>query len=92
MTSFDARSTTASELQGLLRSSKLTSVDLIERYLSEIESCNKYLRAVICTAPKASLFQQAKKLDEERRAGKCGPLHGIPILLKVSAFRIYGHH
>ncbi|KAH8688628.1 amidase signature domain-containing protein [Phaeosphaeriaceae sp. PMI808] len=82
MTSFDARTTTVSELQELLRTFKLTSVQLVERYLLEIEHCNKYLRAVISTAPKASLVQRAEKLDEERRAGKCGPLHGIPILVK----------
>lgn len=38
---------------------------------------------MIQTAPEALLRERAKTLDEERAAGKpCGPLHGIPILLK----------
>ncbi|KAF2756644.1 amidase signature enzyme [Pseudovirgaria hyperparasitica] len=61
----------------------ITSVDLVNIYLDEIERHNGYLKAVICTAPRKGLEQQASQLDEARRAGRLrSRLHGIPILIK----------
>lgn len=51
---FDVLTTTASELQILLASGKVTSAQLIEVYLAEIEKNNGYLKAVIFTAPKTA--------------------------------------
>lgn len=62
----------------------MTSLQLVEVYLEQIEAYNPYLHAVICTAPKPSLLEAAKKLDAERSDGKVHlSLHGIPILVKV---------
>ncbi|KAL8657006.1 MAG: hypothetical protein Q9226_002348 [Calogaya cf. arnoldii] len=62
---FDVPTTTASDLARLLLAGKVTSAQLIEIYLAEIEKNNGYLKAVISTAPKDSLIEKAKALDEE---------------------------
>lgn len=81
---FDVLTATASELEPLLASGKVTSVQLIEIYLAEIEKNNGYLKAVISTAPKNSLIEKANALDGERSSGTTrSHLHGLPILVKV---------
>lgn len=81
---FDVLTTTAAELQMSLTSGLLTSVQLVQVYLDEIEKHNGYLKAVIAAAPRASLMQKAKALDEERSSGTIrSQLHGLPILVKV---------
>ncbi len=68
----------------LLQASKVTSVQLIEIYLKQIELYNGYLKAVISTAPKSALLEKAKNLDVERSQGKMrSRLHGIPVLVKA---------
>ncbi|KAK8043737.1 amidase [Apiospora phragmitis] len=77
---FDTLTTTATSLQRLLQEGALTSVQIIERYLLQIEQHNHALNAFISLAPREKLLKQAAALDEERRANRCrGPLHGIPI-------------
>ena len=81
---FDVLTTTAAELQRSLNSGLLTSVQLVEVYLDQIEKHNGYLKAVIATAPRASLMEKAKSLDKERFSGTIrSQLHGLPILVKV---------
>lgn len=81
---FDVLTTTASELQILLASGKVTSAQLIDVYLAEIERNNGYLKAVICTAPRNSLVEKANALDRERSSGTTrSHLHGLPMLVKV---------
>ncbi|CAL8579858.1 hypothetical protein XPA_005588 [Xanthoria parietina] len=80
---FDVLTTTASELQILLASGKVTSAQLIDVYLAEIERNNGYLKAVICTAPRNSLVEKANALDRERSGGRTrSHLHGLPMLAK----------
>lgn len=75
---------TAADLQRGLRSKDFTSVDLIDACLDQIKRHDEYLHAMISVAPRASLLDQAQKLDDERRNNKVrGKLHGIPILVKV---------
>jgi amidase len=72
---------TIPELQALMNSGALTSVQLTTNYLNQIATFNNLLHAVIETNPDALAI--AKKLDTERRSGRLrGPLHGIPILVK----------
>jgi amidase len=79
---FDVLSTTATDLQKLLQEGKITSVEIVRIYHRHIEKYNGKLRALICTAP--NLEDVARALDDERKEGKCrGPLHGIPIIVKV---------
>ena len=64
----------------------VTSRQLIKLYLNQIAQYNGYLKAVIAVAPEDVLDQTAAELDEERTKGIVHrPLHGIPILVKVSS-------
>jgi amidase len=85
----DLLTLTAAGLQKLLSDRVLTSADIVQRYLAQIAKHNHaglHLNAIISVADKETVLDQAKRLDEERERGKLrGPLHGIPILLKVSA-------
>jgi len=72
---------TIPELQALMNSGALTSVQLTTDYLNQIATFNPLLHAVIETNPDALAI--AKKRDTERQSGHLrGPLHGIPILVK----------
>jgi hypothetical protein len=72
---------TIPELQTLMNSGALTSVQLTTNYLNQIATFNPLLHAVIETNPDALAI--AKKLDTERHSGHVrGPLHGIPVLVK----------
>lgn len=82
---FNVLTAEARDLQKWLQSGSLRSVDLVEAYLQQIQKHNAYLHAVISTGPKDLLLRFAQSLDDERLAHKVrSPLHGIPILLKVS--------
>ena len=84
---FDVLTTTATELHLLLESGTISSVDIVELYLSQIERHNHAglgLNAIISVAPKRLLLQRAQELDQERATGRTrGPLHGLPIIVKV---------
>ena len=77
----------ASELASLLAKGRITSVSLVEQLLNQISREDKVrmdLRAFLSVAPREILMKTASKLDDERTQGKLrGPLHGIPILVKV---------
>jgi amidase len=88
MPAFNRLTTTAFELQELLSKGVLTSVDALNVYLEQIGTHNGWLKADIAQPPRHRLFERAELLDSERREGKVrGPLHGIPILVKVR-FRV----
>lgn len=71
-------------LQELLESGSVTTLGLVSRYLAQIEKYDAKFHAMIAVAPRELLKETAKSLDEERALGKTrGPLHGIPIIIKV---------
>jgi amidase len=71
-------------LQQMLTAGSITSAGLVDAYLAQIRKHDDYLHAMIQTTPLSILKASAQTLDEEREAGKVrGPLHGIPILVKV---------
>lgn len=83
---WDPLTSSAYELSELLNQGTITSVEIVETYLHQIDQHNRrgrQLRALISVAPRQELLRIAKKLDAERARGKRrGPLHGIPIVLK----------
>lgn len=83
---FDPMVMTATELQDIMEQRILTSVEIVDTYLRQIDQHNRrgrQLRALISVAPKHQLFAIAQFLDNERIEGKVrGPLHGVPIVLK----------
>lgn len=85
MAHFDPLTTNAIDLVTLLSSNELTSVDIVTQYLEQIARRNPSLHAFISIAPRDSLLQVASKLDRERLQGRRrSPLHGIPIVIKVT--------
>lgn len=83
---FDPLIASAFELSEMLDAGAITSVEIVEAYLRQIEQHNRRgrnLRALISVAPRHELVRIARRLDDERSRGKRrGPLHGIPIVLK----------
>jgi amidase len=83
--SFDPLTTTAADLRRLLAAGEITSVQIVQYYLVQIERYNSTLCAVISIAPRELVLNIASARDVERRQGRArGPLHGIPIVLKDS--------
>jgi amidase len=81
---FRLEETTIKAVHAAMRGKRLTSLRLVEMYLSRIEAYDKNgpsLNSVILVNPKA--LEIADKLDRRaRKSGLVGPLHGIPVLLK----------
>src|SRR5882672_5037796 len=75
---------TVAQLQTGMRSGKLTSLSITEKYLQRIKEIDKSgpaINAVIEINPDAQAI--ARALDRERKdKGSRGPLHGIPVLIK----------
>ena len=83
----DVLTATAAELQSLLEDGKISSLDLVEIYLDQIEKHNHRgmkLHAIIEIAPKPDVIERARQLDQERKVnGPRGAMHGIPVIVKV---------
>jgi hypothetical protein len=83
----DLLTASAQDLQHMLDEGSMTSRQLVELYLTQIEKHNHFgmrLNAIISTAPRDDLFKRAADLDEERKTkGKRSAMHGIPIIVKV---------
>lgn len=78
----DLLTATAEDLQQLLTTDELTSVELVDLCFAQMDRHDNYLRAVLQRNPQARTVAAA--LDLERKNGHLrGPLHGIPILVKV---------
>lgn len=79
---------TVGDLRQLLTRGEVHSVDLVKTYLDQIDRHNHKamkLNAVISTAPEKDVLQQAVDLDQEQAEGRVrGPMHGIPVIIKVS--------
>ena len=77
----------AHSLQKRLEAKSLTSVELVESCLAQIERHDRQgvqLRAITAIAPLDKLRERAQQLDNDRSSGHVRScLHGIPILVKV---------
>jgi amidase len=73
---------TLSEIAALIKSRKISSVELTQLILNRIEKLDSKLNSYITIMEKDAL-KQARALDKELAAGKYrGPLHGVPIGIK----------
>jgi len=74
----------ASELAGLLRSGKLSSLELTDHYIARIERLDTALNAV-CVRTFDDARGAARAADRARARGEVlGPLHGLPVTIKES--------
>jgi len=76
----DVDATTIPELQQLMNSRRINSVELTNFYLRRIRQLNPTLNAVITVSPTA--LADARAADAARRSGDHRPLLGIPIIVK----------
>ena len=87
--SVDLVTATAEDLSSYLQDRVFTSVQLVNEYLRRIELDNvrgRTLHAILRTTPKHVRLQIAQNRDEERAANATrGPLHGLPVVVKVSS-------
>lgn len=87
---FNVLNATADELRRHLEKGKLTSLQIVESYLSHIEAHNKQgatCRVITSMPARFQLVAIAAELDNERRQGKLrGSLHGIHIPVKATRF------
>ena len=81
---FELDEVTISDLQDAMKSGKMTSRSITEKYLARIDQIDKQgpaLNAIIELNPDALSIADA--MDAERKEkGPRGPLHGIPVLIK----------
>jgi amidase len=81
---FELDETTISDLQDAMKSGKLTSRSITEKYLARIDQIDKQgpaINAILELNPDALSIADA--MDTERKdKGPRGPLHGIPVLIK----------
>ncbi|XP_027917147.1 probable amidase At4g34880 isoform X2 [Vigna unguiculata] len=80
---FSIQEATVYDLQLAFQKKQLSSKQVVEFYLKQIETQNSVLRGVLELNPDA--LAQAEKADKERKSkapGSLSPLHGIPILVK----------
>src|SRR5207248_2316306 len=76
----DVDATTIPQLEQLMNSHRLNSVDLTNFYLRRIRQLNPTLHAVITVSPTA--LADARAADQARRTGDIRPLLGIPVIVK----------
>ncbi|KAL8709248.1 MAG: hypothetical protein Q9220_005991 [cf. Caloplaca sp. 1 TL-2023] len=77
---------TAHEMQEFVTAGYLTSEQLVKEHIKQIEAHNEKLCLLIEVCPMSILIERARRLDRERAHGLIrGPLHGIPIIVKVFA-------
>jgi len=73
---------TATELAQKIRSGELTSLEVVDAFLSQIYEYNPQLNAII-TVNDNNARERAKAADEALAQGHIwGPLHGVPITIK----------
>ena len=66
------------KLAGLLRTRKVSSVELTKLYLARLKQYDPVLHCVVTLTEKTAL-KQAEQADREIAAGRYrGPLHGVP--------------
>ena len=86
MENLDLLTASASDIQILLSSGKITSLELVEICLARIDRYDRSgweLQAMMFISNREKLMDVARGLDQERAAGKVrGRLHGVPIVLK----------
>jgi len=78
---FNVFEASIADMQAAMKSSRTTSHEIVQQYLTRIAKYEDLLHAAITVNPKA--LEEADARDAERAQGRVrGPLHGIPIALK----------
>jgi hypothetical protein len=73
----------AIELAELVRTKKVSPVELAEAHLAQIQKLNPKLNAVVQVEPEC-VRRQAHAAEIALAQGEAGPLHGVPVSIKSS--------
>lgn len=72
----------AHALAGMIRDGTVTSAEVVEAYLDQIDRVNPRLNAIV-TLDVEGARKRAREADEALRRGELwGPLHGVPVTVK----------
>ncbi len=78
---FEIEEMTVTEMQDAMKSGKVTSRQLVEKYLERIKQIDPKLNSILELNPNA--LSIADKMDRERKTGKLrSMMHGIPVVIK----------
>ena len=72
----------AVELARLVRTRKLSPVELTEAHLAAIERINPAVNAFCTVAPEKALAWARQAESAVKKRGRLGPLHGVPVGIK----------
>jgi aspartyl-tRNA(Asn)/glutamyl-tRNA(Gln) amidotransferase subunit A len=72
---------TIHEAHQLLKTRQISSVELTRNYLDQVQQVESRVRALVTNTEKTAL-EQARNSDKEIASGNCGPLTGIPMIIK----------
>ena len=72
---------TLAELSAMLESGEVSSVELTQTFIDRIKQLDPQLNSFI-TVTETQALAQAKAADQQRAAGKAGPLTGVPVAHK----------
>ena len=73
----------AHRLVAMLRARTVSSVEVLQAFLAQIERLNPLVNAVPTLLPQSELLQAARAADREtERGAPLGPLHGLPLAIK----------
>ena len=72
---------TLAELSAMLESGEVSSVELTQSFIDRIKQLDPQLNSFI-TVTETQALAQAKAADQQRAAGKAGPLTGVPVAHK----------
>lgn len=79
--SFELEEMTVTQLQEMMKTGKMTSKDIVQKYLDRIKEVDPKINSVVEINPDALTI--AEQMDKERKSNKVRSLlHGIPVLLK----------
>jgi Asp-tRNA(Asn)/Glu-tRNA(Gln) amidotransferase A subunit family amidase len=73
----------AVEIAALVREKKISTVELVEAHLAQIEKLNSRLNAFVQVDADAAT-RQARAAEIAQADGEAGPLHGVPLSIKSS--------
>ncbi len=86
MDSTDLCYTPAFELAALMRDKKVSTVEVMEAFLSRIDSINPKLNAYCTLIPDQAMEAAGKAESAVMKGERLGPLHGVPVSIKDLVF------
>ena len=78
--------TSPSQLAALIKSRRLSAVEVMTAYLDRIDTINPHINAIVSQIPRENALAQAEEADKAVvRGDDLGVFHGLPIAIKDTA-------